>query len=207
MQILLAQTCQASRLDARRCFLSDPVGRRSLGTPVTSRHKQRKEHKKRGQAFYSLRGPRPVDRKKDGAHPFREGDNGRHTKQEGDAGNTWSPEGDQVTNPQEGSHIQDRGPGYGPPWAHNNATPSKSVGSPTGPSQPHTGLGTKNRRPPHSGAGEETADVEAPPAKPPLGAEPTSRSSAGVNIRSRPYWCPPRRYHTPPSENSGASCL
>jgi len=28
-------------------------------------------------------------------------------------------------------------------------------------------------------AGEETADVEAPQAKPPLGAEPTSRPSAG----------------------------
>ena len=41
----------------------------------------------------------------------------------------------------------------------------------------------KNRRPPYSGAGEETAEVEAPPAKPPLGAEPTGRPCAEVTIR------------------------
>ena len=186
-------------------FFSNQVGKRSLGTPVNSSHMRRKEHKKRGYAFYSLRGPRPVDREKDGAHPLRGGDNGQHTNQEGDAGNTWSPQGDQVTNPQDGSHSQDRVPGYGPPRSHNNATTSKSAGSRKGPSQPHTGLQTKNRHPPHSGAGDETADVEAPPAKPPLGAKPKSRPSAGVTIRSPPYWCPPRRYHTPPSEDGGAS--
>jgi len=49
-------------------LFSDQVGKRSLGTHVTSSHRQRKERKKRGEAFYSLRGPRPVYRKKDGAH-------------------------------------------------------------------------------------------------------------------------------------------
>ena len=152
-----------------------------------------------------LRGPRPGHHKKDGAHPLRGGDNGRHTNQERDTRNPWSPQGDQVTNPQNGSHSQDHIPGYVPPRAHSNATPRTSAGSPRGPSQPHTGLEIKNRRPPHSGAEEETADVEAPPAKPPLGAEPTTRPSAEVTIRSRQYWCPSQRYHTPPLVNGGAS--
>jgi len=68
-------------------FFSDRVRRRPFGAPVTSSHWQREEHKKRGKAFYSLRGPRPVYRKNDGAHPLRGGDNGRRTKQEGDTRN------------------------------------------------------------------------------------------------------------------------
>ena len=50
-------------------FFPDQVGRRLLGAPVTSSHWERGKHKKRGLAFYSLRGPRPVYRKIDGAHP------------------------------------------------------------------------------------------------------------------------------------------
>jgi len=84
---------------------------------------------------------------------------------------------------------------------------TKSAGSPKGPSQPHTGLVTKNRRPHHCEAGGEAADVEAPQAKPPLEAEPKSRPRAGVTIQPRQSSCPPRRYRTPPSKDGGASQL
>jgi len=80
-------------------FISGQVGRRPLGAPVTSSHREREGHKKRGRTFYSLRGPRPVYRRIDGAHPLRGGDNVRHTMQRGDTRNPWSPQGDQVTNP------------------------------------------------------------------------------------------------------------
>jgi len=54
-------------------FYSDQVGRQAFGTLVTSSHKQRKEHKKRGETFYSLQGPRPVYLLLDGAHHLRGG--------------------------------------------------------------------------------------------------------------------------------------
>jgi len=90
-KIFLRKRVKLPALTREGVFFPDQVEKRSLGTPVTSSHRQRKEHKKRGEAFSSLRDPRPVDRKKDGAHPLGGGDNGRHTKQEGDARNSWPP--------------------------------------------------------------------------------------------------------------------
>jgi len=73
-------------------FFSNQVGRRPFGAPVTSSHRERGGHKKRGSAFYSLRGPRPVYRKIEGAHPLRAGrQRAAHKAMGGDTRTTRSP--------------------------------------------------------------------------------------------------------------------